>query len=150
MLPTYVTLALGTTFLAGLVLGAGVVVSHLESPLRVIPGPFLAGLADTWRMLNYWRHLQIRSRQALHQKETLLSEFYSISDAIHNGIRITNPFSTFGNSFHRMRPYQKYFTSSAAFQKERHVNSMAVALCRKLEARFVNCLDNGKPANLAD
>ncbi|KAL8383414.1 hypothetical protein RB595_006933 [Gaeumannomyces hyphopodioides] len=69
MLSGYAALAaFGAACLAVLVLGARILISYLSSPLRVVPGPFLAGFTDVWRMLDYRRHSQTRSQQALHQK----------------------------------------------------------------------------------
>lgn len=49
-----------------------------------------------------------------------------------------------------MRPYQRYFALGATSQKEHLISDMAVALCRQLEARIVDCVDDQKPTDLAD
>lgn len=68
MLPASAALSLGAAWLAVLVLGAKILLSHLTSPLRAIPESSLARFTDVWGMIDSWRHSQIRSRQELHRK----------------------------------------------------------------------------------
>jgi hypothetical protein len=42
--------------------------SYTTSPLRSIPGPFLAKFTDLWRLRDYWLCTQIQSHQELHKK----------------------------------------------------------------------------------
>lgn len=44
------------------------VISYFSSPLRDIPGPFLAKFTDVWRMFDYWKTTQIQSHQELHRQ----------------------------------------------------------------------------------
>lgn len=43
-------------------------VSYYSSPLRSIPGPFLAKFTDAWRVMDYWKHTQIHSHRELHRR----------------------------------------------------------------------------------
>lgn len=44
------------------------VISYFSSPLRSIPGPFLAKFTDAWRMFDYYKTTQIQSHQELHRQ----------------------------------------------------------------------------------
>jgi hypothetical protein len=54
--------------LAGGLLILRLVVSYFSSPLRSIPGPFLAKFTDAWRALDYWKTTQIQSHRELHAR----------------------------------------------------------------------------------
>lgn len=41
--------------------------TYLFSPLKDIPGPFIAKFTDLWRLFDYWKHTQIKSHQELHE-----------------------------------------------------------------------------------
>ncbi|CAM1511888.1 Fc.00g094010.m01.CDS01 [Cosmosporella sp. VM-42] len=80
------------------------------------------------------------------------SDFYEVGDAISNGQRIENVFSTRSNEFHGryMKPYQKYFSMNTILEKEHLVDKMVLSLCQQLENRFVDGRNAGKTADLAD
>ena len=62
-------LTLGSALaLAGGLLVLRLVVAYVSSPLRSIPGPFLAKFTDAWRALDYWQTTQIQSHQELHAR----------------------------------------------------------------------------------
>jgi hypothetical protein len=42
--------------------------AYLSSPLRKIPGPFLAKFSDWWRVWNHFWEIQTEKLKALHQK----------------------------------------------------------------------------------
>lgn len=45
-----------------------VVLVYFTSPLKAIPGPFLAQFTDFWRCLDYWNCTQIKTHQKLHEE----------------------------------------------------------------------------------
>jgi hypothetical protein len=54
-------------------LGAIIIVSqyifaYLQSPLKKIPGPFLAKFSNIWRFLNHYGQTHIETQRALHKK----------------------------------------------------------------------------------
>ncbi|KAH6986398.1 cytochrome P450 [Ilyonectria sp. MPI-CAGE-AT-0026] len=154
--------------------------SYLNSPLRSFPGPFWAQFTDLWRVLDYWRCTQIQSHQQLHERfglavrigpnmislsdpsllktvystrgDFVKSNFYEVADAVSNGHRIENVFSTRSNTFHSryMKPYQKYFAMNTILEKEPLADKMVISLCQQLENRFVYGHNAGKTAPLAD
>ncbi|KAK7421448.1 hypothetical protein QQX98_002146 [Neonectria punicea] len=154
--------------------------AYLKSPLKDFPGPFWAKFTDLWRVLDYWRCTQIRTHQQLHDRlgpavrigpnmislsdpsllktvystrgDYVKSDFYEVADAVSNGQRIENVFSTRSNTFHSryMKPYQKYFSISTILEKEPLADKMIVSLCQQLENRFVDGQNAGKTAPLAD
>lgn len=55
----------------GIVLGLVVVrltIAYFCSPLKAIPGPFVAKFTDLWRFYDYWCCTHTHSHQALHKK----------------------------------------------------------------------------------
>jgi hypothetical protein len=65
-------MALTTLLTKALALGVVLAVAravfiYLTSPLKDIPGPFLAKFTDLWRLFDYWNHTQIKSHQRLHE-----------------------------------------------------------------------------------
>lgn len=80
------------------------------------------------------------------------SNFYEVADAIANGQRIENVFSTRSNTFHNryMKPYQKYLSMNTILEKEHLADKMVISLCQQLENRFVDGQNAGKTADLAD
>jgi hypothetical protein len=61
-----------TLLLAGLGLSilfvAQYIVAYLSSPLKKIPGPFLAKFSDIWRFWSQYQTTQIETFQGLHEK----------------------------------------------------------------------------------
>ncbi|SPO06362.1 related to pisatin demethylase / cytochrome P450 monooxygenase [Cephalotrichum gorgonifer] len=84
--------------------------------------------------------------------EFVKSNFYEIGDAVANGQRIENVFSTRNNLFHSryLKPYQKYFSMSTVLKKEDLADKVVLSLCEQLEVRFVDNHNKGKTAPLAD
>lgn len=66
-------MALTALLLKGLALGVIIlviqyVVAYLRSPLKTIPGPFLAKFSNFWRFYNHYRQTHIETQKALHEK----------------------------------------------------------------------------------
>lgn len=59
------------TLIASIFLGILIVshvVAYLRSPLRDIPGPFLAKFTDLWRLIDHYNATQISSQRRLHEE----------------------------------------------------------------------------------
>jgi hypothetical protein len=54
--------------LGAIVLAIQVVVTYLRSPLKSIPGPFLARFSNAWRLLNHFNQTHIETQRKLHKK----------------------------------------------------------------------------------
>lgn len=54
-------LGLGTVFLI-----TQYVLAYLQSPLKNIPGPFLAKFSNVWRFFNHYRQTHIETQRELH------------------------------------------------------------------------------------
>jgi hypothetical protein len=67
-------MALDSLAVKGVLLGLALlfllrpVIAYFTSPLKSIPGPFLAKFTNLWRMLDYWKCTQIQSHRKLHEK----------------------------------------------------------------------------------
>lgn len=44
------------------------VVAYLRSPLKDIPGPFLAKLTNMWRLIDHYKATQISTQRRLHEE----------------------------------------------------------------------------------
>jgi hypothetical protein len=44
------------------------VLAYLQSPLKTIPGPFLAKFSDIWRFLNHYGQTHIETQRRLHEQ----------------------------------------------------------------------------------
>jgi hypothetical protein len=79
------------------------------------------------------------------------SSFYEVADAMSNGQRAENIFSTRSNTFHSryMKPYQKHFGMNNIMAKGHLMDDVLVSLCQQLENRFMDGNNKGKPADLA-
>lgn len=59
------------TLVAGIGLGVFIVshvVAYLRSPLKDVPGPFLAKFTNVWRLINHYKATQISTQQRLHKE----------------------------------------------------------------------------------
>ncbi|KAF9690597.1 hypothetical protein EKO04_011491 [Ascochyta lentis] len=116
--------------LGAIVLAIQYVVAYLKSPLKKIPGPFLAKFSNIWRFYNHYGQTHIETQKELHERygdvvrlgpntvsiadasllktiystrgTFLKSDYYSstVNDALQNGHLIPNLFSTRSNEFH--------------------------------------------------
>jgi len=66
MVPT--TLLLTVSGLSVIVLIAQYAIAYLRSPLKKLPGPYLAQFTDVWRLWNHYTQTHIETQQALHAK----------------------------------------------------------------------------------
>jgi hypothetical protein len=69
----YTSMALASLLVKALSLGAIVlvvqyVVAYLKSPLKTIPGPFLAKFSNIWRFYNHYGQTHIETQKELHKK----------------------------------------------------------------------------------
>lgn len=44
------------------------IVAYLKSPLKKLPGPFLAKFSNVWRLYNHYSQTHIETQKALHKK----------------------------------------------------------------------------------
>jgi hypothetical protein len=56
-------IALGATILI-----TQYIVTYLQSPLKKLPGPFLAKFSNVWRFLNHYGQTHIETQRKLHEK----------------------------------------------------------------------------------
>lgn len=66
-------MALAGLLLKGIGLGAIIVIAqywlaYLQSPLKNIPGPFLAKFSNIWRFFDHYRQTHIETQKKLHEK----------------------------------------------------------------------------------
>ncbi|KAK3215842.1 hypothetical protein GRF29_8g1230459 [Pseudopithomyces chartarum] len=175
---------------ASLIVGFGVVgliavvsqyvFAYLQSPLKKIPGPWLAKFSDLWRLINAYEKKHITTQQALHDKygdyvqlgpnvvsisdpqavKTIYStrgtfvksEFYAINDAMQDGKIIQNIFGTRSNQFHSryIRPIQKLYTFTAAKEYEAVMDKTLTGFSHQLETRFMEGANQGVTCDIAD
>ncbi|POS81052.1 benzoate 4-monooxygenase cytochrome P450 [Diaporthe helianthi] len=171
------------TLVVGIALGVFVVshvLAYLRSPLKDIPGPFLAKFTNIWRFIDHYKATQISTQRRLHatlgpavrigpnfvslSDPTLLktiystrgeyakSDFYSVNDAVQNGQVIQNIFGTRSNAFHNryIRPIQKLYSMNSMLAMEGLVDKAIRSMCKQLESRFVDGKNTNKPCNLTD
>jgi hypothetical protein len=54
--------------LGAIVLAIQALVTYLRSPLKNIPGPFLARFSNVWRLLDHYNQTHIETQRKLHKK----------------------------------------------------------------------------------
>ncbi|KAF2202045.1 cytochrome P450 [Delitschia confertaspora ATCC 74209] len=156
------------------------VVAYLSSPLKQLPGPFLAKFTNWWRFWNHYTQTHIETQQKLHKKygkyvrlgpnvvsisdpnlikriydtrgNFVKSDYYSINDAKQGPHIIPNLFSTRSNEFHSktIRPVQKLYAFPNTYQIEHLMDKTIRVLCTQLEERFMEGSNAGKTCDLAD
>ncbi|KAF2729301.1 cytochrome P450 [Polyplosphaeria fusca] len=168
-------------------LGLGIIVvlsqylvAYLSSPLKNLPGPFLAKFSDWWRFFNHYGMKHIETQHALHNKygsvvrlgpktvslndgslvkviystrgTFIKSDYYTINDALQDGHLIQNLFSTRDNDFHArsLKPIQKLFSVQGSLELEPLMNDTIRSLCDQLETRFMQGSNAGKTCDIAD
>lgn len=74
-----------------------------------------------------------------------------MGDAVAEGHRIENVFSTRSNGFHAtyMKPFAKFFSPNEVLAKEGLSDKTVALLCEQLDARFIDGDNAGKVADLA-
>ncbi|EOA80752.1 uncharacterized protein SETTUDRAFT_100442 [Exserohilum turcica Et28A] len=178
---------MGLTGLLVKALGLGVVFlitqyvfAYLQSPLKSIPGPFLAKFSNIWRFFNHYGQTHIETQRKLHEEHgdivrlgpnvvsiadaSLIKTIYntrgtfrllppwSVNDALQDGHLIPNIFSTRSNEFHSkaVRPVQKLYSLQNALQIESIMDNDLRTLCAQLESRFIQGANSGKTCDIAD
>ncbi|KAJ4991166.1 benzoate 4-monooxygenase cytochrome p450 [Stagonosporopsis vannaccii] len=156
------------------------VAAYLRSPLKNIPGPFLAKFSNVWRLWNHYGQTHIETQKELHKKygdvvrlgpntvsiadAGLLKTIYStrgtflkarhiaVNDALQNGHLIQNLFSTRSNEYHAkgLRPVQKLYNFQSALQLEPLMNDDLRVFGTELERRFMLGDNKGKTCDIAD
>ncbi|KAF2029515.1 cytochrome P450 [Setomelanomma holmii] len=156
------------------------ILTYLRSPLKQIPGPFLAKFSNIWRFLNHYGQTHIETQKKLHDKygdvvrlgpttvslaDTSLiktiynargtfvkSDYYSVNDALQDGHIIQNIFSTRSNEYHAkgVKPVQKLYNLQNALQLETLMNDDIRTLCSELESRYMDEANEGKTCDIAD
>ncbi|KAF1930580.1 pisatin demethylase [Didymella exigua CBS 183.55] len=155
------------------------VVAYLNSPLKSIPGPFLAKFSNIWRLYNHYGQTHIETQKELHKKygdvvrlgpntvsvadasllktiystrgTFLKSDYYSVNDALQGGHLIQNLFSTRSNEYHSrgIKPIQKLYSFQSALQLEPLMNADLHVFGRELERRFMDGDNRGKACDMA-
>ncbi|KAH6639249.1 cytochrome P450 [Boeremia exigua] len=162
--------------LAAIVLAIQYVTAYLRSPLKRIPGPFLAKFSNVWRFCNHYGQTHIETQKALHHKygdvvrlgpntvsvadASLLKTIYStrgtflkvLNDALQNGHLLQNLFSTRNNEFHAkgLRPVQKLYNYQSALQLEPLMDDDLRTFGNELERRFMRGENKGKTCDIGD
>ncbi|KAG6353877.1 hypothetical protein INS49_005134 [Diaporthe citri] len=152
--------------IAGVGLGVLVVshvVAYLRSPLKDIPGPFLAKFTNMWRLIDHYKATQISTQRRLHEElgpavqigpnvvslsdPTLLKTVYST-----RGEYIKNVFGTRSNSLHSryLKPIQKLYSVNSMLSMEGLVDKTTRSLCEQIENRFVDGKNVQRTCDIAD
>ncbi|KAJ4299641.1 hypothetical protein N0V90_004887 [Kalmusia sp. IMI 367209] len=156
------------------------VLAYLRSPLRKLPGPFLAKFSDLWRLASAYNQTHTVTQQRLHAKygdfvrlgpnvvsiadpslvktiystrgTFLKSDFFSVNDAMQGRKIIQNIFSTRSNEIHSryIRPIQKLYSFQGAREYEPVIDDNIQVLSEQLEARFIRGVNQGKTCDIAD
>ncbi|KAJ5683485.1 cytochrome protein [Penicillium macrosclerotiorum] len=154
--------------------------AYLISPLRRVPGPFLAGWTNLWRMFHVRQgkyHVVIAD---LHKKygpvvriapnvldldfpqliktlyntkaNYLKTEFYHGSSAKNNGKIIYNLFSECNPEVHarQKRPIAQHYSMTGVLPLEPHIDQMIGYLCERLEEKFINDSSSNKTCDLGE
>jgi hypothetical protein len=84
--------------------------------------------------------------------EPILTNSYSINDALQDGHLIPNMFSTRSNSWHssNLRPVQKLYNHQSALELESLMDDDLRELCNQLQTRFVDGANKDKTCDIAD
>ncbi|UPX12095.1 uncharacterized protein EKO05_0002667 [Ascochyta rabiei] len=156
------------------------IVTYLNSPLKKIPGPFLAKFSNIWRFYNHYSQTHIETQKELHERygdvvrlgpntvsvtdasllktiystrgTFLKSDYYSVNDALQNGHLIQNLFSTRSNEFHAkgIKPVQKLYSLQSALQLEPLMDEDLRVFGAELERRFMTGDHRGRTCDIAD
>ncbi|KAH7092538.1 cytochrome P450 [Paraphoma chrysanthemicola] len=166
--------------LGGILVLTQYVLAYLRSPLKQIPGPFIAKFSNIWRFFNHYGQTHIETQRKLHEKygdvvrlgpttvsladssliktiynargTFLKSDYYTVNDALQDGHIIQNIFSTRSNEFHykAIKPVQKLYNLQNALQLEILMNDDIKTFCGELESRFMDGANKGKTCDIAD
>ncbi|KAF2815188.1 cytochrome P450 [Mytilinidion resinicola] len=174
------SLLLTATSLGIILLLSRLLWSYLTSPIRDIPGPFLAKLTDLWRLYSHWAGTHIETQRKLHEKygsavrigpncvsisdpslittiydtrgDFVKSDLYRVTDAVQDGQTVESVFSTRSNDFHSkyIKPIHKFYVMNSILKIEHFVDRTLESLCEHIEERFIERLNTGKLFDIAD
>ncbi|KAH8659369.1 cytochrome P450 [Tricladium varicosporioides] len=143
------------------------VISYLRSPLKSIPGPFVAKFTNLWRFFDTYGGRTELTQYILHERfgpfvrlgpniislsdpallrtiynargDYLKSEFYAGNDAKMGTMIIENVFSTRSNETHaqKLKPISKFYKMSNLLEIESLVDETIRSFCICLEDRFI-------------
>ncbi|TVY71200.1 Cytochrome P450 monooxygenase andK [Lachnellula suecica] len=149
--------------------------TYFRSPIKNIPGPFLAKFTNLWRLFDTYGGRAELTHQTVHEKygfavrlgpnivslndpkllkiiyntrgDYLKSEFYSVNDSKLGSQIIHNVFSTRSNELHSaaMRPLLGFYKMSSILAQEPLVDKTIAALCTRLDEEFV---EKGRPCRM--
>ncbi|KAB8236692.1 cytochrome P450 [Aspergillus alliaceus] len=152
--------------------------TYLISPLRKIPGPFLAGWTNLWRAYHVTQGRSQVVLHELHQKygpvvriapnvvdldlpelvKTIYNtkgdyrktEFYHGSSAKNNGRIIYNLFSECDPEIHarQKRPIAKHYSLTGVLALEPHIDQVIRYFCQRLEEEFIDGVNAGTTCKL--
>ncbi|KAM0152967.1 hypothetical protein ACHAQE_006419 [Botrytis cinerea] len=153
---------------------------YFTSPLKSIPGPFLAKFTNLWRLIDVYGGRPELTHQLLHQKygqavrigpnvvslsdpklipkiyslkgEFLKSDFYTVNDTKVGNAIIKNAFSTQSNEVHAqmLRPIQKFYNMGSVLSLEKSVDDTITAFFKRLNELFVDGSSAGTVCKMED
>ncbi|KAI9650593.1 hypothetical protein NHQ30_000611 [Ciborinia camelliae] len=153
---------------------------YFNSPLRKVPGPFLAKFTNLWRLLEVYGGRAELTHQLLHQKygqavrigpnivslndpkliqtiyslkgEFLKSDFYNVNDTKVGKAIMKNLFSTQSNEAHAqmLRPIQKFYNMGNVLSLEGSVDEAVNALLKRLDELFIDGPNAGTVCKMED
>ncbi|KAI9737355.1 MAG: hypothetical protein M1834_009509 [Cirrosporium novae-zelandiae] len=142
--------------------------TYLRSPLKSIPGPFLAKWTNFWRLIDVWRGRADITTRRLHEKygsavrigpncvslsdpsliktiystkgDWLKTEFYHVNAVLQGGQLVHTMFSVSDPKFHRLmrRPVAHLYSMTEILNLEPLVDKTISKFMRVLEERFMN------------
>ncbi|KAL3426837.1 benzoate 4-monooxygenase cytochrome p450 [Phlyctema vagabunda] len=143
------------------------IVQYLTSPLKDVPGPFLAKFTNLWRLYNtYGGRPELRHR-LLHEQygpvirlgpncvsladpkliktiydtrgEFLKTDFYSVNDVKAGNVILQNIFGTRSNTYHtsQERLMHKHYTLASLKEFEPSVDATVLQFQKRLDKEFV-------------
>ncbi|ESZ95638.1 hypothetical protein SBOR_3986 [Sclerotinia borealis F-4128] len=140
---------------------------YFSSPLKKVPGPFLAKFTNLWRLVDVYGGRSELTHQLLQQKygqavrigpnivslndpklipiiyslkgEFLKSDFYTVNDTKVGKAIIKNVFSTQSNEAHAqmLRPIQKLYSMGNVLSLEQSVDDTIKAFVERLDGIFI-------------
>ncbi|KAF2501879.1 cytochrome P450 [Lophium mytilinum] len=179
MASSFLSLLLKAAILGAVLLLPRLLWNYLTSPIKDIPGPFLAKFTNFWRLYSHWARTHIESQRELHEKygsavrigpncvsisdpsliskiystrgEFVKSDLYRVADAHNDGKLVESIFSTRSNAFHSMyiKPVQKSFAIGSILKMEPLVDSTLESLCEHIEERFIEGANAGTSFDIA-
>ncbi|QSZ36124.1 hypothetical protein DSL72_007249 [Monilinia vaccinii-corymbosi] len=154
--------------------------SYFNSPLKRIPGPFLAKFTNLWRLWDVYGGRAELTHQLLHQKygqavrigpnvvslsdtkliptiysrkeEFLKSNFYNVNDSKVGNATIKNVFSVQCHEAHAqmLRPIQKFYNMGHILKLEGNVDDAIKDLLKRLDELFIDGSNAGTVCKIDD